>query len=178
MTMSLTTARPYAKAAFDYATEQAALAVWHEHLQLVAAIVSDKQIHRLFQNPLITTEQLVKIISTVAGDSLTTGMINFLSLLAKYHRLAVLPEIALLFAQYWAAQKNLLTVTVISAWPLSAAQQQQLQTALEKRLQSAVTLEQQIDRAILGGLVIRAGNLVIDGSVSTKLQRLKFALWA
>ena len=167
-----TIARPYAKAAFDFARAANALAPWSGSLALTATIAADPRVAALATNPLITNEDLVSLVVDVAQGQLATGMQNFIRLLADNRRLLLLPEIAVQYEALRAAVENSVDVEVISAVALDAAQSAKLSAALSTRLRRAVRMHTTIDPALLGGAVIRAGDLVIDGSLRGRLERL------
>ncbi len=173
-----TIARPYAQAAFDLAQETNDLKTWSEMLQLCAMIVCDEQVSRLIGNPGVSKDELVELILKVAGERLNTMGRNFIRVLANNGRLNVLPEIASLYEQHRADAERRVDAEVISAFPMSDAQQQALAASLKKRLGREVRLTASIDESLIGGAIVRAGDLVIDGSVSGHLNKLAQTLIA
>ncbi len=167
-----TIARPYAQAAFDLAQEHGDLKSWSEMLELCAMIVSDEQVSRLIGNPEVSQDSLVELILNVAGDRLDTVGANFIRVLAANGRLNVLPEIAALYEQHRAEAERYIDAEVISAFPMSDAQQQALVEGLKKRLGREVRLTASTDETLIGGAIVRAGDLVIDGSVTGHLNKL------
>jgi F-type H+-transporting ATPase subunit delta len=167
-----TIARPYAKAAFDYARGAKALAPWSKGLQAAAAIVADARLAEASKNPKLTEAQVIGVITGVAGDDLAAGMRNFISVLAENHRLLLLPEIAQQYEALRAVVENSLDVDVVSAVTLDAAQAGKLSAALSQRFKRQVRMQTSVDASLLGGAVIRAGDLVIDGSLKGRLERL------
>jgi len=167
-----TIARPYAKAAFEYARDARAFADWSQGLKLAAQIVADPRVAVLTKSPLLTASDLAGVITDVAGDKLDTGMRNFVRVLAENHRLLLLPEIAAHYEELRAAVENTVDVEVISAVTLSAAQADKLKQALSTRLKRTVRMQTSVDASLLGGAVLRAGDLVIDGSLKGRLERL------
>jgi len=173
-----TIARPYAQAAFELAQEKGDLKSWSEMLELCAMIVSDEQVSRLIGNPELSKDSLVELILNVAGDRLDTVGANFIRVLAANGRLNVLPEIAALYEQHRAEAERYIDAEVISAFPMSDAQQQALVEGLKKRLGREVRLTASTDESLIGGAVVRAGDLVIDGSVTGHLNKLAQTLIA
>ena len=173
-----TIARPYAQAAFDLAQEKDELKTWSDMLQLCAMIVRDEQVSRLIGNPGVSKDDLVELILKVAGDRLNAVVRNFIRVLANNGRLNVLSEIAELYEQHRADAERRVDAEVISAFPLSDAQQQALAASLKKRLGREVRLTASTDESLIGGAIVRAGDLVIDGSVSGHLNKLAQALIA
>ena len=167
-----TIARPYAKAAFEYAREADAFAAWSQGLESAAQIVADPSVAPLTKSPHWTAADLVSLITDVAGAKLDAGMQNFVRVLAENHRLLLLPEIAAHYEKLRAAVENTLDVEVISAVTLSDAQADKLKQALSTRLKRTVRMQNSVDSTLLGGAVVRAGDLVIDGSLKGRLERL------
>jgi F-type H+-transporting ATPase subunit delta len=167
-----TIARPYAKAAFEYARDSRAFAEWSEGLKSAAEIVADPRVAALTKDPEWSQADLVSIITDVAGAKLNAGMQNFVRVLAENHRLLLLPEIAAHYEELRSEVENTIDVEVISAVALDAAQTEKLKLALGTRLKRQVRMQNSVDPALLGGAVVRAGDLVIDGSLKGRLQRL------
>jgi F-type H+-transporting ATPase subunit delta len=167
-----TIARPYAKAAFEYARDSHAFAGWSEGLKSAAEIVADPQVAALTKDPQWSQADLVSIITDVAGPKLNAGMQNFVRVLAENHRLLLLPEIAAHYEELRSEVENTIDVEVTSAVALDAAQTEKLKLALGTRLKRQVRMQNSVDAALLGGAVVRAGDLVIDGSLKGRLQRL------
>jgi F-type H+-transporting ATPase subunit delta len=167
-----TIARPYAKAAFEYARDASAFAAWSEGLKTAAEIVSDPRVAPLTKSPEWSAADLVSVITDVAGAKLDAGMRNFVRVLAENHRLLLLPEIAAHYEVLRSAIENTIDVEVVSAVPLDAAQADKLRAALSTRLERRVRMRTSVDSTLLGGAVVRAGDLVIDGSLKGRLQRL------
>lgn len=171
-----TIARPYAQAAFDIAQQAGDLKSWSDMLQLLAVVASDALMQDMISNPAIETSKVVDVMAGVAGDNLNETGKNFLNVLAENKRLNVLPEIAELYEQHRAEAEKTVEAEITSAFPLSDAQKQQLIEALKKRLGREVSLVAKTDESIIGGAIVRAGDLVIDGSVSSQLNKLSNSL--
>lgn len=167
-----TIARPYAQAAFNIAKEAGDLKGWSDMLQLLAVVASDALMQDMISNPAIETSKVVDVMTGVAGDKLNDTARNFLNVLAENRRLKVLPEIAELYEHHRAEAEKTVEAEVTSAFPLSDAQKQQLVDALKNRLGRDVSLVAKTDENIIGGAIVRAGDLVIDGSVSSQLEKL------
>lgn len=182
MADSVTIARPYAQAAFDFALAHQDLALWHDCLNIVAAVVEDKDAERFLSNPSSTASQhsdlLMTIVKSTKKTADLTAVDNFIKTLAKNRRLAVLPDILKLFEGLRAEQEKTLVVQVVSYAELTKAEQQKLIDSLGKRLNRAVSLTTTIDKKLLGGAVIYANDLVIDGSVRGKINKLRTRLVA
>jgi F-type H+-transporting ATPase subunit delta len=176
MAEALTVARPYAQAAFLFASEHQALKDWSDMLGLLAAIATDPEMARLIDSPELTETQLADLFIGVGGERLDEQCSNFVRVLAEARRLQLLPEIAALFEIERRAAEHTISAELISAFPASEAQQAAITAALKQRLGREIELQCTTDAALLGGAVIRAGDLVIDGSVRGKLERLGTAL--
>lgn len=171
-----TLARPYAKAAFRHALEQGQLAQWSQMLSLVSAVVSDSTMHAYLQNPQLTTAQRADAVVAVVGDRIDAQASNLLRQLAENGRLSLLPQVADLFEQFKAEQESAVAVTVQSAFALDEAQLQALAASLAKRLDRKVQIEGSVDASLMGGVIVRAGDLVIDASIRGKLGKLRESL--
>ncbi|WP_120997137.1 F0F1 ATP synthase subunit delta [Stutzerimonas urumqiensis] len=171
-----TLARPYAKAAFEYAQAHQQLASWSAMLGLAAAVANDDRMQRVLKAPRLTSAEKADTFVEVCGNELDAQARNFIHVLAENERLALLPEISELFELYKAEQERSVDVEVTSAFALSAEQQDKLAKVLSARLSREVRLHAAEDPALIGGVVIRAGDLVIDGSVRGKLAKLAEAL--
>ena len=176
MAENSTIARPYAQAAFDIANEKGDLKSWSDMLQLIAAVTSDAVMSDMISNPSIEREKIVEIIVDVCGNNLNDLAKNFVKVLAENGRLNVAEEIALGYEEHRAEAEKTVEAEVTSAFPLSDAQVKSMTEALKKRLGREVTLNASVDKSIVGGAVIRAGDLMIDGSVSGQLEKLATSL--
>jgi F-type H+-transporting ATPase subunit delta len=168
----LTVARPYAKAAFAQAKADGALGVWSGALARAAVAVTDARVRALFGSPNVTAEQLADLVGGVAGGELDAKGRNFIALLAENKRLPFLPEISQIFDGLKDDAERVVDVHITSAVALPAAEGAQLTAALEKRFERRVRVESDIDPSLIGGAVVRAGDLTIDGSVKARLARL------
>lgn len=171
-----TLARPYARAAFDQATGGNALQEWSEGLQLLSAVSQQDKVQALYGSPSLTAEQQAAAVNTVCGDALNGKLQNLVKLLAENGRLSLLPEVSSQFEQFKANQERTVDVEISSAFEVDAATEQSLADALEKKLDRSVNVVSSVDKELLGGVLIRAGDLVIDGSVRGKLGKLAEAM--
>jgi F-type H+-transporting ATPase subunit delta len=167
-----TIARPYAKALFELALEDKKLDAWSQALAIGAAVVSDVRVKKLLASPLVTTEQLADLLIDIGGKAFDAEGQNFVRVLASNRRLGLLPEIAAIFEKLKAEAERVTDVTVTSAAPLSAEQQREYVAAMRKRLKTEVRLQCEVDPALVGGAILRADDLVIDGSLRGRLDRL------
>jgi F-type H+-transporting ATPase subunit delta len=174
---SLTLARPYARAAFEAAREAGTLAEWGEALAFAAAAARVPEAASAIGDPRLAADTLVALLLP-PGISADSPFGRFIALLASNRRLALLPEIAELYAEMRRAHEGVVRAVVTSAVPLEEAQRASLAAALERRFGRRIELETAVDPELLGGAVIRAGELVIDGSVRNRLRQLRDALTA
>ncbi len=175
MAERITIARPYAKAVFKLAYSQKRLPQWSEVLGIAASVVADPRVGALLHNPAVSADQLVSLVTDVGGARLDEQARNLIATLAANRRLAYLPEIAARYEQLRADAERTVEVTVTSAVELSAAQRTHYAEALAKRLGREVRLSCHTDPGLLGGAIVRADDLVIDGSVRAGLAQLATA---
>ena len=171
-----TLARPYAKAAFEYAREHDALDRWSEQLGTVAAVVADEGLAAVLDNPSLTAAAQARTVTDVCGDALGEDVKNFVSILADNKRLSLLPEIHNQFAQFKANLEKSVDVEVVSAFDLDDSTRDRLADVLGRKLEREVRVSTTTDNDLLGGVLIRAGDLVIDGSVRGRLNKLAEAM--
>jgi F-type H+-transporting ATPase subunit delta len=167
-----TLARPYAKAAFEAAVEGGKLGDWSASLALVSAVVSDSSVKAALSSPSLTGEKQAQLLVDLCGDEIIGQVKNFVAILAENKRIPLMPEIVALFEALKANQEMKVDVNVTSAFPLTDALQEKLAASLKAKLQRDVVLHSETDKSLIGGAVIRAGDLVIDGSVRGKLAKL------
>ncbi|GMQ52417.1 F0F1 ATP synthase subunit delta [Halopseudomonas aestusnigri] len=172
----ITLARPYAKAAFERAKAQQALAEWAEVLNAAGQVAADEATRQLLTDPGLAEQKKADVILDCTGKSVSEEQRNFLTILADNRRLALLPEIATLFNSFRADLERTIDINVSSAFELTAEQQQKLSEALSRKLDRNVQIEAAVDKSLIGGLVVRTGDLVIDASVRGKLTKLAESL--
>lgn len=176
MAETQTLARPYADAVFEIAESQGTLDEWSQALAALAAIVSNEDAAALMDNPEIADDRLAQTVIEVAGSDLNEGATNLVRLLIENDRLSLVPSIATLFERQKADAEHRVDVQVTSAVEFSEAQRDALAKSLEKRLDRTVRLTFEQDDNVIGGAVIRAGDLIIDGSLRAQLERMRQSL--
>jgi len=174
MSESITLARPYAKAAFEFAKSESAVDQWSKDLLVAAGLAQDEQILNYFSRPDVMVDDLVQLVSGAASVEYK----NFIRMLTQNDRLSLLPEVAELYQYYLEQDSQSLTVDVFSAVELSDTQKQDMTAALSKRTGKQISLQTHIDEDMMGGARIHCGDLVIDGTLRGKVDRLKTQLGA
>jgi len=173
MSQSLTLARPYARAAFSLARDQGQLAQWSDALGFAAQLAADPRIMALLGNPKLTVADAIALL---APDDAAPAIADFIGLLAANRRMVLLPEIAGLYEQARADAEKVVRAKVTSALALPADELENITAALKRRFGREVEVQTDIDPTLIGGALIDAGDVVIDGSLRGKLQRLQSAL--
>ncbi|MDO8990848.1 MAG: F0F1 ATP synthase subunit delta [Sideroxyarcus sp.] len=176
MSEALTTARPYAQAAFEEAQKLSDLKGWSEFLLALAEAVIYPEIRNVISSPRVVKAQLDGLLVDVLGGKLKPQQVNFIKVLAENQRLLLLPEIVSLFELLKSEAEKSVNVVVDSAFELSAAQKDKIVSSLKKRMGREIQLTCTINKELLGGVVIRAGDKVIDGSARTRLSEMANAL--
>lgn len=171
-----TIARPYARAAFAHAQAAQDVAAWSKLLAAAAQGASDSRVARLIGNPHVTGDELVDLLGGLSNHAAAEAGRNFLRALAANRRLALLPQIAAQFEKLRAETEGVADVEVVAAREIAAPQEKRLQAALAKRLGREVRMHTRIDESLIGGAIVRAGDLVIDGTLKGRLERLGTAL--
>lgn len=167
-----TVARPYARAAFELARDAGQFDRWQRALQALAEVARQEEVRILLKDPRVSTAQQVDVFVAAAGDALDQQAKNFVKVLARYRRLEVLPEIEADFTRLRATAENTVQAELRTAVEATDAQRRNIREALAKRLGREVELRCVVDESLIGGAQVRAGDLVIDSSVSGKLERL------
>ena len=171
-----TLARPYARAAFQFAVDNGTVDSWHQALFTVAAVVAEPSVAKVLDDPATTASERANTVASVLGDDTPAGVAQFVSVMAENHRLALAGEVAALFAELRSALDAAANVTVTSAFDVADETIEQLAASLTTKLGKTVEMTVETDSSLLGGAIIRAGDMVIDGSVRGRLHKLATAL--
>ena len=169
-------ARPYAQAVFELARSSGDYTGWSQSLSAMAQVSRDPEMKRLIQNPRVSRQEIAQVIADVCGSGVGEEGRNLLRLLAQNRRLHVLPAIADQYENLRAEAEQTVQAELESALPVSDSEQQRIADALTARLGRKVELVCRINETLVGGAVIRAGDLVIDGSVRARLEKLAVAI--
>ncbi|MBW7924534.1 MAG: F0F1 ATP synthase subunit delta [Burkholderiaceae bacterium] len=175
MAESLTIARPYAEAAFDLAREAGTLASWSDALQRLAAVVDTDSARELIGNPLVSGEQVARLVADASGQ-LSAEQANFVQVLAGNERLAVLPEIAQLFERLRNDYEGVLDAQIRSAYPLVQQQIDDIVATLAAKYGKQIKPSVVVDASLIGGVAVKIGDEVIDASVRGKLAQMASAM--
>ena len=171
-----TAARPYARAAFEVAVDGGTQQQWTDMLAFMEVVAADPVMRALLDSPVLSRQQAAELFISVCAGQVSEQGANFIRLLAENARMPLLPEIAALYRQYRADAEGTIDAEVISASHVNEAQLASIAAALKQRLGKEVRLASRTDPSLIGGAVIRAGDLVIDGSVRGRLDKLSAAL--
>ncbi len=167
-----TIARPYAEAVFKRAKETGTSKKWSEMLAFLAALISDHDISVLVDNPKVGKDRLTKLLLDIAQGQINDEGTNFLKLLLQNNRLLILPAIADIYEQYKADDEGYIEVDLLTAYSLTKEEEKKMAEILEKSFQKKVHINITVDKSLIGGVFVRAGDHVIDGSIKGRLQQL------
>jgi F-type H+-transporting ATPase subunit delta len=171
-----TLARPYAKAVFDAAQDQNAVDLWDQALAFAAQVAANQEVKIILANPGLSEQRKAELFADCFEEQLPEALRNFLLILAENKRLALLPAISELFRLHRADLERTVKINISTAFEMTAEQQQKLIDALSRKLERKVELESSVDQTLIGGVVVRTGDLVIDASVRGKLARMANAV--
>jgi F-type H+-transporting ATPase subunit delta len=167
-----TIARPYAEAAFRLAREQNALPVWAETLRFLGVVVAEPKVATALDNPNLSSGDKVSLLLSLAGDRLSREGRNFVRVLVDADRVALLPQIAVLFGALKDEAEGVARARIDSAFPVTDAQLADLTAALEKRFGKKIEATVAVDPSLIGGARITVGDTVIDGTVQARLAAM------
>lgn len=165
-------ARPYGLAAFKQAEEEGKVKEWSAMLELLTLIMQDATMRGLIANPKVNDQEVASVIIDVAGDGLSETGGNLVRVLAENERLAEMGGVAAVFEEERDRVEGRSHVEVTSAFALSNAQEKSISESMSKRLGTEVDVSVTVDKSLIGGVVIRAGDTVIDASLRGRLSQL------
>jgi len=171
-----TSARPYARAVYALATETSSVESWGEALALMAAVAADASMQEILDKPQLSKEQKGEIMLKVLSDKLNQQQQNLVRLMAENGRLRALPEVAHQFDIYRAEAEGKVDAEVISAFALTSEQERAITEMLKSKLGRDVSITTSTDESLIGGVVIKAGDTIIDGSLKSQLESLAITL--
>ena len=176
MADNASTARPYAKALFELAQESNSFDAWTGTMAKISAISNDETFANLVSDPRVERSQIAELLIELSQDGLPDGGANFINLLVQNDRLEAVADIEQQYSELVAKAQASVNAQVISAMALSDAQKASLESALEQRLGLKVSLQESVDPTLVGGAIVKAGDLVIDGSAKGRIEKLTSAL--
>ncbi|MCU7833879.1 MAG: F0F1 ATP synthase subunit delta [gamma proteobacterium symbiont of Taylorina sp.] len=176
MAEASTLARPYAQAIFNLASADDTLQQWSDTLAHLKEIAGNQSVQELISNPDIPREEIVSLFVDISKEAMDDKAVNFLKITAENGRLELIPEIADGFEIMLAEHEGSIEARVISAYAVNATQTKKIAAALKKKFGREVTIKTETDKSLLGGIIIRAGDVVIDGSVKTQLEKITHSL--
>ncbi len=171
-----TIARPYAEAVFELARDQGKLEQWADALQLAAAVSQDANMKAVLSSPRVSHDQKSVLLLATAGKEMGAEGENFLQLVLRNGRADILPEISRLFEEMKERDEGVIEASIASAYPLVEDQLRELTAKLEKRFKRRILARPSVDPDLIGGVVVRVGDEVLDGSVRGKLDAMAAAL--
>jgi F-type H+-transporting ATPase subunit delta len=168
-----TAARRYAEAAFQVALRDDAVETWRAELDAAGAIASDVEVGRMLANPAAALESRSEMAHSIFGKVVGKPVLNLIGLMLRRGRIHQLPTVAAEFRRLDNARQGITLATATSASPLSSDEVRAVTARLEQLTGGRVELDVQVDPSLLGGLVVRVGDRLIDGSVRGRLERLR-----
>ena len=167
-----TLARPYAEAAFKRAKEVGAAGIWSDSLAFLSAVMQDKELAAIIDNPRVSQEKATQLMMDICEGQIHDEAVNFLKVLIENDRLKLVPQVAALYEQYRADDEGYVNVEVYSAYSLTKEEEKKYVAMLEKQLNKKVHATVSVDKSLIGGIRAKAGDKVIDGSISGQLHQL------
>ena len=171
-----TLARPYANALFDLARGDNALDEWSNMLSVLLGVVEEEKVGIFLEAPENSAKEKALRLSELCGEEIDDRARKLLLALAEHDRLKLLSEVSRQFESLKAEAERLLAVKIQSARELSKNQIESFSDALKSRYGKEVSLEIDVNSDLIGGAVITAGDMVIDGSIRGKLNKLRDSL--
>lgn len=165
-------ARPYAKATYKFARETGTEKIWLQELNQLGFVIQQKTVETFVKSPRFSVTQKINSLESILKGTFSESVIRFMNVLAQNHRLTLVPTIAALFEDYLAEDRKTIAVEITSAVALVPTLIDSFTQSLRKRLEREVSVSTQIDASLIGGAIIRAGDLVIDGSVRNQLRKM------
>ncbi len=173
MSAQITLARPYAKAIYEHAKPANKVQQWSQWLEYLEALTTNAEMDAFIQSPKSSKSKIVEVLIDIAGTAVDDEARNLIKLLTMNKRLAIVPDIRALFEQYRANDEGSVNVQVTVPYPLEEDERKAVVAALQTTLDKTIDIETTVDPSIIGGIVIKAGDQIIDGSVLGNLNRLE-----
>ena len=173
MALARSTARRYAEAAFEIAERDDSMEAWLAALAIAEERLVDPEVSRLLSNPSVPATARVEVLERIIGDDVTGAQRNLLALMVRRGRFEQLPAVIREFRRLYRLREGIVEATVTSASSLDDAEIRALQARLEAMTGKHIELSQEVDPELLGGVQVRVGDKLIDGSVAGRLERLR-----
>lgn len=171
-----TLARPYAAAVFKRAKQTNSTGKWSKSLAFLGTVLSDKDVSAIVDNPKVSKERLSQLMLDICEGQIDEEGANFLKLIVQNNRLTLVSYIAKLFEAYKAEDEGYVDVEVVSAFEFTKEDKKHLTSTLEKTLNKKIHMNVVVDKSLIGGVLVRAGDRVIDGSIRGQLQHMQKTL--
>jgi len=171
-----TLARPYAEAVFQLAKQSDSAQSWSDMLAFMSAVVSDAELSVIIDNPKVSHQRLIQLLLDICQGQLSKQGDNFLKLLVENNRLSVLSQIATLYEKQRAEDEGYIDVDVLTAFSFTKEEEKKFSASLEKTLNKKVHIAVSVDKSLIGGFLVRAGDKVIDGSIKGQLEHMRKTL--
>ena len=173
MALARSTARRYAEAAFEIAERDDSMEAWVAALAIAEERLVGPEVTRFLSNPSVSAISRMEVLGRILGDDVTGAQRNLLALMVRRGRFEQLPAVISEFRRLYRLREGIVLATVTSASALEPAEVQALQSHLEATTGKSIELSQEVDHELLGGLQVRVGDQLIDGSVRGRLERLR-----
>jgi F-type H+-transporting ATPase subunit delta len=167
-----TLARPYAKAIYEIALKQDVFDLWAKDLSIASEVLDCEDANELLSNPSLTTENQASIFKDICGEKISNNFKNLINILAENKRLALVPEIEKQFTVMRKEYLKTLDVNIYTAFEIPEDIEHRLLEALKNKISKEITATIIIDKSLIGGVVIEASHMVIDGSTKGRLEKL------
>lgn len=172
MAEAITVARPYAVAAWKHAEAEGKVDLWADMLEFMANIVRDETMARIVADPRVDIDRLTQLMLDICGGRINEIAENFVKLLAENGKLSLMPEISSVFLALKSEAGGAVDATLLAAYPVNAKFEQAIASAMQKKLNREVKFTTEEDKSLLGGVIVRVGDMVIDASVRGQIESL------
>lgn len=172
----MTLARPYAVAAFERAKETGSVERWQDTLEFLRVLLADPRMQQAAGNPVADKHAFLQALIDLCGERVDADSANFLRLLVQNRRLGLIEDICTLFSHYRAESEGTIDAAVATAFPLDDGERDRIAGLIEKLMKRRARLTVRQDESLIGGVIIQAGDRVIDASLRGQLQRLQKSL--
>jgi F-type H+-transporting ATPase subunit delta len=172
MQESLTLSRPYASAAFQFASEKQDVQSWSEALLKLGVAVSDKQMVLLIKHPRVEEGDILDVLFTLLGEALDEPKQNFVRILLRAKRLELAPYVSELFEEARLRSNDTTEIDLVSAYPLTDRERETIAVTIRRRFGGSCDIRETVDNSLIGGIVLKIGDSVIDLSLTGRLSKL------